>query len=305
MLFSDHKKEGLENNSPGNAGCRYRSGVCRILTVFMVLVFLATGSVSAAGNDKVYRGEILFLAHKGYSSIAPENTLPAIREAVKAGFGGVEIDVYESKKEKGKGYKPYIIVSHDKTLTRLTGKKANVRYLTHLTKNYYPVVANVNGLSTYGAQYMPTLEEVLNTAWYEAGRYKNPNFVVEIEIKGTMSKAGLKKIIRLVGKHNVRITTTKYGIAKKLKKYRKHKTTQIWMYKEPKSAKRARLYIRRAAKLKVTGVSMPATFWTDANIKYAKKRHLKLAAITQSKGQARRLINAGFNRICTDWKMFE
>ena len=305
MLLSDHKRQGQENNSRGNVGCRFRSGMCRVLAVFMTLVILATGSVCAYSGDKIYRGEILFLAHKGYSGIAPENTLPAIREAVRAGFGGVEIDVYESKKEKGKGYKPYIIVSHDKTLTRLTGKNANVRYLTHLTKNYYPIVGNVNGLSTYGAQYMPTLEEVLNTAWYEAGRYKNPNFVVEIEIKGTMSKAALKKIIRLVGKHNVRITTTKYGIAKKLRKYRKHKTTQIWMYKEPKGAKRAKLYIRRAAKCKATGVSMPATFWTDANIKYAKKHHLKLAAITQSKSQARRLINAGFNRICTDWKMFE
>ena len=277
----------------------------RVLAAFMTLVIFATGSVFAAGDNKIYRGEILFLAHKGYSAAAPENTLPAIREAVRAGFGGAEIDVYESKKEKGKGYKPYIIVSHDKTLTRLTGKKANVKNLTHVTKNYYPVVANVNGLSKYGKQYMPTLEEALSTAWYEAARCHNPNFVVEIEIKGTMSKAGLRKIIRLVGKHNVRITTTKYGIAKKLKKYRKYKTTQIWMYKEPKSAKRIKQYIHKAGKLKVTGVSMPATFWTEENIKYAKKHHLKLAAITQSKNQARRLINSGFNRICTDWKMFE
>lgn len=166
----------------------------RVLAAFMTLVIFATGSVFAAGDNKIYRGEILFLAHKGYSAAAPENTLPAIREAVRAGFGGAEIDVYESKKEKGKGYKPYIIVSHDKTLTRLTGKKANVKNLTHVTKNYYPVVANVNGLSKYGKQYMPTLEEALSTAWYEAARCHNPNFVVEIEIKGTMSKAGLKKL---------------------------------------------------------------------------------------------------------------
>ena len=77
------------------------------------------------------------------------------------------------------------------------------------------------------------------------------------------------------------------------------------MYKEPKSTKRIKQYIHKAGKLKVTGVSMPATFWTEENIKYAKKHHLKLAAITQSKNQARRLINSGFNRICTDWKMFE
>ncbi len=39
----------------------------------------------------------MFVGHRGYSSIAPENTIAAFNEAVRYSFGGIECDVWQTK----------------------------------------------------------------------------------------------------------------------------------------------------------------------------------------------------------------
>lgn len=250
-------------------------------------------------------GEAVFLAHKGYSSIAPENTLPAIREAVRAGFDGVEMDVYELKKEKRKKYRPFILISHDNTLKRLTGKKGKIDRLTHKNYKKYKIRYHVNGLKTYGPQTFPTLEQALKTAWREADKAGKKNFIVELDIKQkTISKAAVKKIIRLAGRHRVRINSPHYQVIAKFKKYRKYKTTELWMFKDSRTVAQRKAFISKAAKLKVKGVSMPPECWNSSLIRYAKKKHLKLATRTNDTKQAQKLIDKGFERVCTSKKMF-
>lgn len=43
------------------------------------------------------RSSATFVGHRGYSSIAPENTMAAFKEAVNHGFGGIECDVWETE----------------------------------------------------------------------------------------------------------------------------------------------------------------------------------------------------------------
>src|SRR5436309_6252838 len=59
------------------------------------------------------------VAHRGGGSLAPENTLAAIRLAASLGFRGVEFDVMLA----GDGT-PVLI--HDETLERTTGAKGEV-----------------------------------------------------------------------------------------------------------------------------------------------------------------------------------
>jgi glycerophosphoryl diester phosphodiesterase len=59
------------------------------------------------------------VAHRGAGSLAPENTLAAIRLAASLGFGGVELDVMLC----GDG-RPVLI--HDETLERTTGTRGEV-----------------------------------------------------------------------------------------------------------------------------------------------------------------------------------
>lgn len=58
-------------------------------------------------------GRPLVIAHRGYSAVAPENTLPAFERALAAGADLVELDYYPSRDG-------HLVVIHDATLDRTT-----------------------------------------------------------------------------------------------------------------------------------------------------------------------------------------
>lgn len=64
------------------------------------------------------------IAHRGYCSVAPENTLEAFRRAVDVGADMIELDVQLTKDG-------YIVVFHDNNLSRITGDKNTVSDYTY------------------------------------------------------------------------------------------------------------------------------------------------------------------------------
>ena len=62
----------------------------------------------------------LIIAHRGYSSRYPENTLPAFTAALAAGAHGIELDIAISRDNQA-------MVIHDDTLERTTNGKGEVR----------------------------------------------------------------------------------------------------------------------------------------------------------------------------------
>ena len=70
---------------------------------------------------EIFRGESLPLlfAHRGYSSIAPENTLAAFSEALVRKIPGIEFDIHLCKSGE-------LVVTHDDNLKRVTGHDAAV-----------------------------------------------------------------------------------------------------------------------------------------------------------------------------------
>jgi glycerophosphoryl diester phosphodiesterase len=107
---------------------------------------------------------MIVIAHRGFSSRYPENTLPAIRAAMRLGVDMVEIDVQQTRDGE-------LIVFHDYRLDRVCGVRARVRDKTlRQIKRLHPAV--------------PTLAEVL--------RLRYP---LLIEIKG----ADPEKVAALVG----------------------------------------------------------------------------------------------------------
>ena len=103
--------------------------------------------------------EPLYAAHRGYSSRAPENTIPAFEEAVKAGFGAVECDIWEGKGERG----PEFFVFHDETLKRMCGADVKTAELTKENVSSFPVISGSRIQSYGGALKIPSLEEYLET----------------------------------------------------------------------------------------------------------------------------------------------
>lgn len=108
----------------------------------------------------------LIIAHRGFSACYPENTLAAIRAALKLGVDFVEIDVHETRDGE-------LIVFHDYRLKRLCGVRGRVRNKT---------LAEITRLNPE----IPTLRQVLHTC--------RGNARVLIEIK----RADPRKVAALI-----------------------------------------------------------------------------------------------------------
>ncbi|MCK4381147.1 MAG: glycerophosphodiester phosphodiesterase [Candidatus Lokiarchaeota archaeon] len=72
---------------------------------------------------KQIKDEIIIIAHRGASNIAPENTLKAFKKAIELKADFIEFDVLETKDGK-------IVVCHDEEISKLTGQHGFIRELT-------------------------------------------------------------------------------------------------------------------------------------------------------------------------------
>ncbi|MDC7127187.1 MAG: glycerophosphodiester phosphodiesterase family protein [Spirochaetales bacterium] len=74
---------------------------------------------------KLFPGEKTpyIFAHRGYSKIAPENTLPAFQEVLNNKVPGIELDIHLCKSGE-------LVVTHDDNLSRVTGCNAIVEDLS-------------------------------------------------------------------------------------------------------------------------------------------------------------------------------
>ena len=92
-------------------------------------------------------------AHRGYSAAAPENTLPAFQLAIDQGCEWAELEVQMTKDG-------VVMVTHDTSLRRCTGRNENIYDLT------YHEVRKLDAGRWFGQKYtgakVPTLEEVLD-----------------------------------------------------------------------------------------------------------------------------------------------
>ena len=112
-----------------------------------------------------------YIAHRGlHNSSAPENTIPAFKNAIKSSYP-VEFDVHQIADGT-------IVVFHDNTLKRLTGQDG---YTKNLVKE------DLKSLKINNTEFhIPTLEEVLNLINCKIPvliELKNLNKVGEVEKK--------------------------------------------------------------------------------------------------------------------------
>lgn len=77
------------------------------------VTFAADATMNLSAEKLLALKRPLVIAHRGYSHLAPENTLPAFRLAKAAGADLVELDYHHTKDGK-------LIVIHDATLDRTT-----------------------------------------------------------------------------------------------------------------------------------------------------------------------------------------
>jgi len=135
------------------------------------------------------RNRTLNIAHRGASSLAPENTFAAFDQAFESGADGIEFDVQLSRDN-------IPVVIHDETLERTTSGAGPVKELT------LEELKALDAGSWFAARFddavIPTLHEVLT-------RYKDNCPLFDIELKNSYTAyPGLEEaVLEQVARHRL------------------------------------------------------------------------------------------------------
>jgi len=116
------------------------------------LVCLNAATTPSADLPPV-KGGVAIIAHRGGSSLAPENTLAAFRRAMELGVDYVEVDVRQTK-DGG------LVCMHDSTVDRTTNGKGKVEELT--LEEIQALDAGSWFSQEYRGERVPTFQEVLS-----------------------------------------------------------------------------------------------------------------------------------------------
>ncbi|WP_251861019.1 glycerophosphodiester phosphodiesterase family protein [Clostridium sp. Marseille-Q2269] len=127
----------------------------------------------------------LNIAHRGASSLAPENTLESFKKAIQLKCDGIELDVHMTKDNE-------LIVIHDEFLNRTTNGTGSVKNLT--LNEIKELDAGTHFSNKFKGSKIPTLKEVLDLiAPY--------NLLLDLEIKQWEPEIE-KNVINMIQSYN-------------------------------------------------------------------------------------------------------
>ena len=271
-----------------------------LLTLFvcMLLSALRTDSSTAYAATRKVR----YVAHRGLSASAPENTLAALRLAAQMpGFYGVEFDIWESRVEKNP---PLLLVMHDQNTKRMCGKSADIRTLTSADLSEYPI-RNGKNIQQYTGQTIPTAKQALDTIWnHSAGA------VPVIELKHRLSSRALKYLIRLIGKHKAVIISFDFkAVANASKRIHRKKLSRkiktMYLMSSLSPGQYSSL-ARRLKKAKIDAISLRYTAVRKKTVKTFHKAGIEVCVWTvPDKKRARKYKRMGVDYITCNSALFE
>ncbi len=153
-----------------------------LLSVLPTVVLLVACSAQAPTVSRSSLARPLVIAHRGFSWIAPENTLIAFRKAMETGVGMAECDVYLSRDGVP-------VVIHDEKLKRTTGVSGSVHEKT--ASELGRLDAGSWKSKEFRGERIPTLVDLL--------RLVKGHLRLVIEIKQTGMETEVVKAIREAG----------------------------------------------------------------------------------------------------------
>ena len=135
-----------------------------LLTVFAIIIVFLGASVGIGLGAKrinsnltlsgLFNTEYRLTAHRGFSSVAPENTAPALAEAGKAGFYAAEFDIIPTADGVW-------VLIHDDTVDRTMDGEGEVEKLT-LAQLREMKIDGGKGIENYPDLKISTLEEAID-----------------------------------------------------------------------------------------------------------------------------------------------
>lgn len=119
------------------------------------------------------------IAHRGYSAVAPQNTLAAVEAACRAGVDAVEIDLQPTADGVG-------AVIHDETVDATTDGTGKVAALT--SDEVLRLDAGARFSPVFAGQRVPTLDAVLGVL------ARHPETDLLLELKGSWSTEQVERV---------------------------------------------------------------------------------------------------------------
>lgn len=129
----------------------------------------------------------MFIAHRGLSSVEPENTLPAIEKAISSGFYGCEFDIHTTKDG-------IWILNHDTDIDKMTDGNGDIKDHTFEELQKFNI-DNGNGIEHHKELKLPKLEDALSL-------FAQTTTVPFIEIKGYDPEA-FKELLQIIENFNL------------------------------------------------------------------------------------------------------
>lgn len=150
----------------------------------MAIYDINGNALSVSGNAQNFDINVKGVNHRGYNSVAPENTIPAYKLSKQNGFFYVETDI--SFTSDG-----VPVLLHDATIDRTSNGTGNIGSLTYADVRQYDFGSWKS--STYAGTKIPSFEEFLNLC-------KNIVLHPYIELKnnGSYTQAQIESLVDMV-----------------------------------------------------------------------------------------------------------
>lgn len=225
-------------------------------------------------------GNAEITSHRGASFYAPENTIPAMENAISQATDYIEIDVQQTKDGE-------VVLMHDSLMTRTAGVSKHVYEMT------YEEIKQLDAGKWYSPEYagttIPTLREVL--------RFCKGKCKLNIEVKASDKTPGLiEKVVDLIEEYDFTRQCVVTSVYKKalceVKKYNKEIVTGYIL-----SSAYGRYYLDKD----IDFLSMRVTMVTERIVLLAHKYGKEVYVWTvNSKQDALYMSQLGVDNIITD-----
>ncbi len=228
------------------------------------------------------------IAHRGFSSRYPENTVAAIRSAVEAGADMVEIDVQLTKDLE-------LVVMHDDSVYRTTNGSGLVRDLT--LEQIRALDAGGKFDAKFAGERVPTLEEAIDAVHGKA--------MLNIEVKNADTEGSRKymaaKIAELVSRKNyashVQIMAFDSDFLREMRQQSPHISMAMLAVTNSFNRK-----LRQAAKLEMDGLNLLHHAVSQGEVEAIHKAGLKTNVYTVNRASSMvKSLKKGVDGIITDY----
>ena len=243
----------------------------------LTLIFLLAGITTMAQNT--------FIAHRGASYLAPENTVASAKLAWELGADAVEVDVHLTKDNR-------VIVIHDKDTKRTCDGKTNLS----IAQTPSILLRDLDAGSWKGEEFkgekLPFLSEIIETV--PAGK----TLVVEIKAGGDEIIPEIRRVVDNSNKKE-QIVFISFGWKTIVATHKEFPENKCYWLSSLKPGLKKKM--DKAAAEGLTGVNLKHSIIDEEIMAQAKNLNLEVLSWTiDDPAEAQRLTNIGVSGITTN-----